>query len=33
MHAIAFVFDFVEPLVSLRRRVDELCQLRPDPLW
>ena len=32
MHAIAVVFDFVEPLVAFRRRVDELRQLRPDPL-
>src|SRR5271169_5742716 len=32
MHAIAVVFDFVEPLLAFRRGVDELGQLRPDPL-
>ena len=32
MHAIAFVFDFVEPLVAFRRRVDQLRQLRPNRL-
>jgi hypothetical protein len=31
MHAVAVVFDFVEPLVAVRRRVDQLGQLRPDP--
>jgi hypothetical protein len=25
VHAIAVVFDFVEPLVAFRRRVDQLC--------
>ena len=33
MHAIAVVFDFVEPLVAFGRRVDQLRQLRRDPLW
>ena len=32
MHAVAVEFDFVEPLIAVRRRVDELSQLRPDPL-
>jgi len=32
MHAIAVVFDFVQPARSVRRRVDELGQLRPDPV-
>jgi hypothetical protein len=32
MHAIAVEFDFVEPAFAVRRRVDELGQLRPDPL-
>jgi hypothetical protein len=32
MHAVAVEFDFVQPLGPVRRRVDELPQLRPDPL-
>ena len=32
MHAVAVVFDFVEPLVAVRRSVDQLRKLRPDPL-
>ena len=32
MHAVAVEFDFVEPLVAVRRRVDKLGELRPDPL-
>jgi hypothetical protein len=32
MHAVAVEFDFVEPLIAVRRRVDKLGQLRPDPL-
>jgi hypothetical protein len=33
MHAEAVVFDFVEPLLAFRRGIDELGQLRPDPVW
>ena len=32
MHAEAVVFDFVQPLVAVRRLLHELRQLRPDPL-
>jgi hypothetical protein len=32
MHAVAVEFDFMQPLVALRRRVDQLGQLRRDPL-
>ena len=32
MHAVAVVFDFVKPLVAVRRFVDELRQLRPYPI-
>ena len=32
MHAVAVELDFVQPLVALRRRVDQLRQLRRDPL-
>ena len=32
MHAVAVVFDFMQPLVAVRRRVDQLGELRPDPL-
>ena len=32
MHAVAVELDFVKPLVAFRRRVDELGQLRRDPL-
>jgi hypothetical protein len=31
MHAIAVEFDFVEPLIAVRRRVDQLGELRRDP--
>ena len=31
MHAVAVEFDFVEPGVAFRRRVDQLCELRRDP--
>ena len=31
-HAVAVVFNFVQPLVALRRRVDQLRELRRDPL-
>jgi hypothetical protein len=32
MHAVAVIFDFVEPLIAVRRRIDQLGQLRRDPL-
>ena len=32
VHPVAVVFDFVEPLVAIRRRVDQLRELRRDPL-
>ena len=32
MHAVAVEFDFVQPLIALRRRVDELRELRRDPV-
>ena len=32
MHAEAVEFDFVQPLVAVRRLFDELRQLRPDPV-
>ena len=32
VHAVAVEFDFVEPLIAFRCRVDELGELRPDPL-
>ena len=32
MHAEAVVFDFMQPLVAVRRRFDELRQLRPYPV-
>jgi hypothetical protein len=32
MHAIAVEFDFVEPLVAFGRGVDQLGELRLDPL-
>jgi hypothetical protein len=32
MHAEPVVFDFVQPLVAVRRGIDELRQLRPYPL-
>jgi hypothetical protein len=31
VHAVAAEFDFVQPLGPLRRRVDKLRELRPDP--
>ena len=31
MHAVAVEFDFVQPLVAVRRGVNELRQLRPYP--
>ena len=31
MHAVAVEFDFVEPLIAFRRRVDELGELWRDP--
>ena len=33
MHTVAVEFDFVQPAVAFRRRVDQLRQLRRDPLW
>jgi hypothetical protein len=30
--AVAVVFDFVQPAVAVRRRVDQLRELRPNPL-
>ena len=33
MHAVAVVFDFVQPVRSVRRSVDQLGELRRDPLW
>jgi hypothetical protein len=32
MHAVAVEFDFMQPGVAVRRRVDQLCELRRDPL-
>src|SRR5712692_2500271 len=32
MHAVAVELDLVQPFGAFRRRVDELRQLRPDPL-
>ena len=31
MHAVAVEFDFVQPLIAFRRRVDQLGVLRRDP--
>jgi hypothetical protein len=31
MHAVAVIFDFVEPLVAVWRFFDKLRQLRPYP--
>jgi hypothetical protein len=31
VHAVAIVFDFVEPTIAFRRRVDKAGQLRADP--
>jgi hypothetical protein len=32
MHAVAVVFDFMKPLITVRCRVDQLRELRRDPL-
>ncbi len=32
VHAVAVEFDFVQPVVAFRRRVDQLGELRRDPL-
>jgi hypothetical protein len=32
MHAVAVIFDFVEPLIAIWRHVDQLGELRQDPL-
>ena len=32
MHAVAVELDFVQPLIAFRRRVDELSELRRDPV-
>jgi hypothetical protein len=32
MHAVAVELDFMQPLVAFRRGVDQLGQLRRDPL-
>ena len=32
MHAVAVIFDFMQPLVAVRRGIDELRQLRLYPL-
>ena len=32
MHAVAVELDFVQPVRAFRRRVDELGELRRDPL-
>ena len=32
MHAEAVIFDFMQPLVAVRRFFDELRQLRPYPV-
>jgi hypothetical protein len=31
MHAVAVVFDFVQPAVAIRRGVDQLRELRRNP--
>jgi hypothetical protein len=31
MHPVTVEFDFVQPLLAFRRRVDELSELRRDP--
>ena len=31
MHAEAVIFDFMQPLVAVRRRVDQLRELRRNP--
>jgi hypothetical protein len=33
MHAVAVELDFVQPVVAVRRRVDQLGELRHDPFW
>jgi hypothetical protein len=32
MHAVAVIFDFVEPVFAFRRCIDQPGQLRLDPL-
>jgi hypothetical protein len=32
VHAVAVVFDFMQPLVAFRRHIDQLRELRPYPL-
>jgi len=32
IHAVAVEFDFMQPLIAIRRRIDQLGELRPDPL-
>ena len=32
MHAVAVEFDFMQPLVAFGRRIDQLRELRRDPL-
>ena len=31
MHAVAVIFDFMQPLIAFRRFFDKLRQLRPYP--
>ena len=31
MHPVAVIFDFMEPLIAVRRGVDQLGELRRDP--
>jgi uncharacterized protein (UPF0264 family) len=33
VHAVAVVFDFMDPLFARRRFVDEARQLGLDPFW
>jgi len=32
MHAVSVVFDLVQPVLTPRRRIDQLAELRLDPL-
>jgi hypothetical protein len=32
MHAVAVIFDFMQPLIAVRRSLDQLRQLRCNPL-
>jgi hypothetical protein len=32
MHAVAVIFDFVQPLIAIRRGIDQLRELGRDPL-